>query len=498
MEMRIAIARFSHETCTFCPRPTTIEHFEMGGVYQGDEVIQRARGVKGYVRGFINVAEEEGAELVGILDASRSWGGSSGSWLTEECFNKYADGIAEGLRYAGDLDGVFLSLHGAMAARAHHKPEAEVARRARRAVGPEIPIMVTLDLHANEDHELTDATEAVFVIKTYPHVDKEEVGMTAARWMIETVRGERKPTMAIRKPGVISPSVFQGTGIHPGKTIMDRCREWERKHDCYVSVAFGFAYADVPDGGAAVISITNDDHPLAEKIAQDISDLVWELREPLANRRIPNTREGVTRAIRLAKLGNTPIVLADHSDRLGDSTHILKELLLQGAENFGVSSIADPFAVQELKEKHEVGDKVELTFGAYTATRYAGEPITVDGTISFLGDGNYRLTGPKDTGRLTNVGLTAALDLGRNRHVVITSTLHQCQDSEGFKHYNIPFENMDILVIKSRVHFRAFYEGYAKEIIEIDAPGYGPADLTQLTYQNEPPSLYPIDPRFRG
>ncbi|MGD2200108.1 MAG: M81 family metallopeptidase [Candidatus Bathyarchaeota archaeon] len=496
--MRVAIARFSHETCTFCPRPTTIDHFERGGVYHGEEVIERARGVKGYVRGFIETAEEEGAELVGILDASRSWGGSSGSWLTEECFDKYADGIADGLREVGDLDGVFLSLHGAMAARAHHKPEAEVVRRARRAVGPDVPIMVTLDLHANEDHELTDAADAVFIIKTYPHIDKEDAGMTAARWMVETIRGERNPTMAIKKPGVISPSVFQGTGIHPGKTIMDRCREWEEKHDCYVSVAFGFAYADVPDGGAAVIAVTNDDQLLAEEIAQDISDLVWELREPLANRDVPNSRDGVLRANQLARMGNTPIVLADHSDRLGDSTHILKELLLQRVENFGVSSIADPFAVERLMEDHEVGEEVELTFGAYTSTVYAGEPVRVEGTIVFLGDGNYRLTGPKDTGRLTNVGLTAALDLGRERYVVITSTLHQCQDSEGFKHYGIPFEELDILVIKSRVHFRAFYEGYAKEIIEIDAPGYGPADLTQLTYENEPPGLYPIDPKWRS
>ena len=495
--MRIAIARFSHETCTFCPRPTTVEDFEKGGVHYDREVIERARGIKGYVRGFIGVAEEEGAELVGILDASRSWGGSSGSWLTPECFDKYADGIAEGLKNAGMLDGVFLSLHGAMAAKDYHKPEAEVARRARRAVGPDVPIMVTLDLHANEDHELTDATDAVFIIKTYPHVDKEEAGMTAARWMINTIRGTRRPTMAIRKPAVISPSVFQGTGRHPAKTIMDRCREWESKHDCYVSVAFGFAYADVPDGGAAVIAVTDGDQGLAEEIAQNVSDLVWELREPLASRRIPKTREAVTRAMELARMERTPVVLADHSDRLGDSTHVLRELLLQGARNFGFSSIADPIAVKGLMEGHKVGDVVTISFGAYTATRYAGEPVTVTGTIEFLGDGSYRLTGPKDTGSLTNVGPTAALNLGDGNHVVITSTLHQCQDSEGFEHYGIAFKELEIIGIKSRVHFRAFYETAAEEIIEVDAPGLGPADLSQFTYVNEPPGLYPIDPKWR-
>ncbi|MFQ6053319.1 MAG: M81 family metallopeptidase [Candidatus Bathyarchaeia archaeon] len=491
------MASFSHETCTFCPRPTTVEDFERGGVHHGREVIERAREVKGYLRGFITVAEEAGAEVVGILDASRAWGGSSGSWLTEECFNKYADGIAEGLRRAGRLDGVFLALHGAMAAESCLKPEAEIVRRARRAVG-DIPIMVTLDLHANEDHELTDAADAVFVIKTYPHVDKEEAGMTAARWMIGTIRGELRPTLAIRKPGVISPSVFQGTSFHPAREIMDRCRMWEaREEDVYVSVAFGFAYADVPDGGASVIAVTNDDRDLAEEIAQDVSDLIWELREPLANRRIPKVEEGVARALEFVEEGRTPVVLADHSDRLGDSTHILRELLRRGARNFGVSTIADPGAVERLMRDNKVGDRVTIAVGSYTGDEYAGEPVELTGTIEFLGLGDYRLTGPKDTGRLSRLGPTAALDLGDNNHVVISSTLHQVQDSEGFRHFGIDFESLDIIVVKSRVHFRAFYEDVAAEIIEVDAPGLGPADLRQHRYVNEPAGLYPIDPKWR-
>jgi microcystin degradation protein MlrC len=495
--MRIAVACFSHETCTFCPKPTTIDDFEKGGVYYGQDVIKEAKKVKSYLRGFIKVAEEEKIDLVGILDASRSWGGSSGSWLTPDCFNKYADGIAERLKDSGEIDGVFLSLHGAMAAKNYHKPEAEVVRRARKAVG-DIPIMVTLDLHANEDHELTDAADAVFVIKEYPHTDKENVGMVAARWIIKTIKGELKPTVAIRKPGVISPSVFQGTGSHPGKTIMDRCRDWENKEEnVYASVAFGFAYADVPDGGASVIVVTDNDQDLADKIADDISGLVWKLREPLANRDVPKVAEGVRRAVKFAEAGETPVVLADHSDRLGDSTHILKELIKQNVKNFGVSTIADPNTAEKLVDNNKIGDKVNVKVGAYTGSKYSGDPVEVTGKIEFLGVGDYRYTGPKDTGRLTNLGPTVALDLGDNNHVVISSTLHQVQDDEGFKRFNIDFDSLDILVIKSRVHFRAFYEDASAHIIEVDAPGLGPADLTQFDYKNEPEDIYPIAPKWR-
>jgi len=279
---------------------------------------------------------------------------------------------------------------------------------------------------------------------------------------------------------------------------MDRCREWEAKEkDVYVSVAFGFAYADVPDGGASVIAVTDNDQELAEKIAQDVSDLIWELREPLANKKIPKVEEGVAKALEFVRQGRTPVVLADHSDRLGDSTHILKELLKQGAENFGVSTIADPGKVEKLIKENKVGDRVTITVGAYTGDRYAGESVELTGTIEFLGLGDYQLTGPKDTGSLSRLGPTAALDLGDNNHVVISSTLHQVQDSEGFRHFGINFDSLDILVVKSRVHFRAFYETVASEIIEVDAPGLGPADLSQHKYINEPEGLYPIDPKWR-
>ncbi|MCG8403316.1 MAG: M81 family metallopeptidase, partial [Firmicutes bacterium] len=157
--MRIAIAGFSDETCTFCIDPTTIERYEPA-VKRGEAVISSQRGIPTYINGYINELEAAGAEIVPIVYAQKT-PGPFASWLTTDCFDKYANEIAAGLAAAGRLDGVLLSLHGAMAVTAVPKPEAELVRRCRRAVGPDVPIMVTLDLHANEDHELTDAADAV-------------------------------------------------------------------------------------------------------------------------------------------------------------------------------------------------------------------------------------------------------------------------------------------------------------------------------------------------
>ena len=495
--MRIAVASFSHETCTFCPRPTTVYDFEAGKVYHGEDVMESKRGIPNYINGFIKAAEEEDdVELVGILAASSSRGGSSGSWLTEECFDKYSLGIADGLREAGKLDGVLLALHGAMAATGHPRPEAEIVRRARAAVGG-IPIMVTLDLHANEDSELTDAADAVFILKTYPHVDSEEIGYTAARCMIETVRGGFKPTMALRKPGVMTPSVYQGTGESPAKEIMDRAREWERREEkCYcVSVAFGFAYADVPDVGATVIAVTDGDAALAERIAEDVSGYIWSLREPFAGKKLPKTREGVAKAIELARAGETPVIVADHSDRMGDSTHVLTELIEQGATDFCIATISDEAAIKKLG-KAKVGDKVKVKVGGH-ADYYSGKPVEIKGTLEYLGECSYVNTGPMSRGETKRLGVTAVLGFGENNHVILTPTLHQVLDDAMFPAVDLSLNDLKIVAIKSRVHFRAYYNDAAGSIVVVDAPGLGPADLSQHTYKNIPGDIYPIGDKWK-
>lgn len=491
-KLRIGVASFSHETCTFCPNPTTVENFEMGGVYYGDEVLERVRGIPTYINGFIKAAEEDGAiELIGILSAARSWGGSSGSWLTKECFDRYSLGIAEGLRKTGKLDGVLLALHGGMAVTGIPKPEAEIVRRARASVG-DIPIMVTFDMHGNEDHEIVDVADGVFSIKTFPHVDSEDTGIAAARCLFATVRGEFKPTMALRKPGVISPGVFQYTGAHPMKTIIERAKGWERKEEKahWISVMPGFPYADVPDAGFTIIALTNGDKQLAERIADDIANLVWELRVPLASRFVPKPKDGVEKVLELVAKGKRPVIIADHSDRTGDGTHILDQLLKHNARNFAISTIKDPKTVHTIMETAKLGETITVKVGGFE--KLSGEPVELTGIVEFLGEGDYIKNGPLSRGSKTLLGPTAVLDLGENNHVVISSTLHQVTDSAGITAFGIDFESLDIISLKSRVHFRAFYEPIAGAIVEIDPPGLGPADLTTIDYKNVPRNIYPF------
>lgn len=475
-EIRIAVATFSHETCTFCPDPTTIEDWE----YYGPPTRDILRSNRGYIGGFKTMCEEFGdVELVGITSPRGARGGSSGSWNTREVFDKYTNLILEDLKNLGPFDGVFLALHGAMAVIDIPKPEAELVRRVRKVVG-DIPIFVTLDLHANEDHELSDATDAVFIVKRYPHYDTTLQGERAARVMINSIRGQYKPTMATRKPGVITPSVFQGTGVSPAMDIMERARRWEcRVPGVYVSVAFGFAYADVPDVGATVMVVTNDDQELADKIANDMSDHIWRVRKEFAGKKLPKTKEGVALAIKALKEGKTPVVIADHSDRTGGSTHILEELINQSATNFCIATLRDEKAIKKIQKEAKVGDQITLDLGGYS-DKFAGNPVRLDGKVEFLaGFGRDTL---------------AVLGFGENNHVILTPQLRQVTDTTIFRPVGIDFKSLDIVVLKSRVHFRRGYHetGIAGSIFEVDAPGWGPGDLTTLPYKNIPKDIYPI------
>lgn len=481
-EYRIAVATFSHETCTFCPDSTGIDAWEYyGPPVTGDTVL----GMGSYIAGFVDGASDfPSMRLEGIRSPRDAKGGSSGSWLTREAFDRYADGIANDIRERGPFDGVFLALHGAMAVDGVWKPEAEVARRVREVVGPDVPIMVTLDLHANESQELADAADAVFIVKRYPHYDAHLQGERAARLMMRTLRGEYHPVMAVRKPGVITPSVFQWTGEPPAMNIMERARRWEaREPGAYVSVAFGFAYADVPDVGATVMVVTDGDQALADRIADDMSGYIWRVREQFAGKTLPKTDEGVRRAMAAARAGRTPVVLADHADRTGNASHVLASLIRQGASSFVIATLADSLALREIERQGGAGAEVAIDVGGY-ADAFAGDPVHIEGVVEWWG--RYHQMEP-----------VAVVRFGRDNRLILTPVLHQVTDTDILEHVGLDPEALDIIVLKSRVHFRRGYDetGLAGAIVVVDAPGLGPADLSTVPYRNIPGDLYPLSGR---
>ncbi len=473
--LRFAVMTFSHETCTFCPGgDTTIaDWIRFRPAYVGDEVLS----ADSYVDGFVAAANEyRGIELIGLESPAGVFGGSSRSWHTEETFDHFMGRILEDLREAMPVDGVYLALHGAMAVRNIPRPEAEIARRIREAVGVDVSIVGTFDLHGNEDQEFLRWADMAFVTKRYPHYDSGLQGARAARALVRLSRGTYEATTATRKPGVITPTVVQWTGQSPSMDIMERARRWEaREPDVFVSVFYGFPWSDVPDVGATVHVMTNNDQPLADDIADDMSDYIWRMREDLFGDEFPQPVDAVARAQANRESGATPIVLADYSDRSGDATFILREIVDQGLGNTLIATIRDEGALEELAESGAApGAPFERDVGGF-AGEASGAPVRIEGTVRYIGEG-------------LGFDRIAAVRFGDGNVLILTPALKQVITPEELRFGPLEPDDFDVFVVKSRVHFRRGFDesGYAESIFVVDAPGpyIGTIHLDALPYEN--------------
>ena len=473
--LRFAVMTFAHETCTFCPGgDSDIERWtRLRDPYVGDEIFTAGS----YIPGFVRAMEEySDVELIGLESPGRVYGGSSAAWTTEAAFNHFLEIMLEDLREAMPVDGVYLALHGAMAVRNVPRPEAEIARRFREVVGPDIPIVGSFDLHANEDAEFLRWADMAFITKRYPHYDSYLQGERSARALVRIARGLYTPTTATRKPGVITPTVLQWTGQSPSMDIMERARRWEsRERDVYVSVAYGFPWADVPDVGATVHVMTNNDQALAEQIADDMSDFIWRVREGLFGD-VPERPETATdSALDAFSRGETPVVLADYSDRSGDATFTLEQVVDKQMSGVLIATVRDERVIEALAASGaEAGDLFSMEVGGFAAPS-SGDPVQVDGTLTYFGEA-------------FGYPQVAVVDFGDRNTLIITPALKQVIWLDEIRFGPLDPDDYDVFVVKSRVHFRRGFDetGYARTIILVDAPGpfVGTNALDALPYEN--------------
>jgi len=485
--MKIGIAGLEHETVTFWPGTTDLEDFERDGLH-GAGVIERRRGTNTSVGGFIDICEKEGVELFPVCDAS----GGATATVSDRVYDFYVDEMKrEFAKVASELDGILLGLHGAMVTESLQDTETHIVRDVRGVVGRKMPIMVALDLHGNLDPAILKEATAVFGFQSSPHVDAGETGRRAARAMLATLRGEIKPVTAIAKPGLVVPSVFSATSTSPAKDIISRLREWEQRSGVVdVSVFFGFAWSDVHQLGMSVVAVTDDDPELAQEIVTDLAQLAWKNREGLTRgKHLCSVRDGVALAIKKAEHASKPIIILDHADRTNDTTFVLRELLEQKAQSAALPLFKDPKAVKACGEAG-VGETVEISIGAGTGWRDGG-PVKVKGKVLWVGEGKYIGTGPMRRGLHADHGPTAIMKVD-GVWLQLTTFGSSLIDEDPIIQFGCKPSDFDIIVTKSKTHFRAVYEEVGEEIIIVDAPGQCPADLSVFQYKNVPSDVYPI------
>jgi microcystin degradation protein MlrC len=479
----------SHETNTFSNLPTDRAQFEARNLHYGGEIVEAYRGTGTCLGGMIDAAARHGATLIPSVAAAASPAGL----VTRDIYGHVKDRMLRDLKAAGKVDGVLLDLHGAMVPEGLDDGEGDIIEAVRRAVGPTVPIAVTLDFHGNLSEAMVRGADLLAGYKTYPHVDMGERGVEATERLIDIVGKRLKPTVALRKPPILPPLGNQGTARGPMRRLYDLAAEMEKNSKVIsISIFAGFPLADIPDAGFGVYVVTDDDQALADRLADEIADTAWKHRHEFIHTALP-VREAVAKA--LASPGK-PIVLADMADNTGggaagDGTEILRELVRVGARSAVVACLWDPKAVAQCV-KASPGASVTLDVGGKLDDRH-GAPLRVTGVVRTLSDGRFIHKGPMARGLPGRLGTTAVLDVNDVK-VILISYRWQTLDPEMIRFVGLDPLEHKILVVKSTIHYRAAFEPIASEIIEVDAPGLSSSNLARFDFKRIRRPIFPLDP----
>lgn len=372
---------FNHETNTFSSQPTTRADFERRGLLTGQAIDEVYRGTATEIGGFIQRGEELELQLVHVIYARAQPAGLVADEVAELVWTK----LSEALDSHPDTAGVLLALHGALITETHDDGEGLILERLRRKVGPEMPIIATLDLHAHCSKTMVENASALIGYKTYPHVDYVERAVEATDLMANMIAGVSRPTMAMAKPPMIPMVPKQFTGQGAAREMIAKLVALETQGSGVISATLlmGFPWADVFDMGCAFLVVTEDDLGLAQRIADELSAEMWSRREEFMPDLL-TAAEAVAVAVEERRAGKRPVVMPDMSDNPGgggamDSVAILSEFLARGVYGVLVGSICDEDVVSLAAaagpggtlENFDLGGKTDALHGPSLRVRRA-------------------------------------------------------------------------------------------------------------------------------
>lgn len=482
--MRIAIGGFQHETNTFAPTPARFADFEAPdawpGLTRGPALFDAVRGINLPAAGFIDEARSAGHSLLPLTWCSATPSGP----VTRDAYEKIVAMLLEDLSSYSALDAVYLDLHGAMVAEHVDDADGELLRRVRDAVGSTIPVIASLDFHANVSPQMVEQASALIAYRTYPHVDMSDTGVRTLRCLYELRSGAL--ARRFRQLPFLIPLTSQCTLVEPLSSLQAEVARLERAPIFSLNFTPGFPAADVAECGPAVFGYGATEHDLAEAVDY-IADLAAE-REAEFALEIYSVEAAIQELARAPTLSGRPIVLADTQDNPGgggsaDTTALLKALISRGTRRVLAGLICDPHAAAHAHEAG-LGAHIDLQLGAHSqlpAGMPAQEPIEGRYEVIALGDGRFTGTGPFYLGARMDLGPMALLRID-DVYIAVASRKQQAADQAMFRHLGAEPKDFAVLALKSSVHFRADFGPIAQRILVVDAPGSNIADPARLPF----------------
>ncbi|BBK41549.1 microcystinase C [Allostella vacuolata] len=490
--MRVIVGQFAHETNTFSVQKADTEDFHKLFCYRGNEVPAKLAGTSSEVAGFLDVAQREGWSVVHTV---ATFANPSGK-VTDRAWHELGGIILEAARANPDIDGVLLALHGAMVTESHDDAEGQLLEELRAILGPDVPVAVTLDLHANVSDRMARHASALVSYRTYPHVDMRERGQEAAELLRRAMAGEVRPqTVVARRPQLLGVAGGR-TDTGPMLDVLARARALEQEPGVLsISVNAGFSKADIVDAGPAVTVTGDGDDPRWRTMAEELMDMVWATRADRGGR-VLTPAEAARHAAAWQGEAGRPLVIADAGDNpggggYGDSTSLLQALLEAGVRDVAVGSIRDAEAVAAMAAAG-VGAEVTLEVGGKVDPVFGGPPLRLTGQVVHVGPGNFVHEGPMWAGLEASFGQVAVLRTA-GIDVMCATNLLQLLDRNAFRVAGIEPAGKRILVVKSSQHFRAAFGPMAGEILVVDGGGLTTRDYDRMPFRKLRRPIFPLD-----
>jgi microcystin degradation protein MlrC len=486
MSADIAIAYILQETNTFSPLLTGLEDFRIS---LGHELIVDYAGTRTEAGGFIDVLCGAGIRIKPLIAAAATTGGR----IRAEEYPSLRAMLQRELRKALPVNGVLLALHGAMCAEGIDDTEGDLLAAVRDSVGPDLPVVVTLDLHANVTAAMAGAAQALIGYRTWPHVDQYETGEAAARLLLRALAGGIRPVTRLCKIPMILPAENMHTGRGPMAEVIaagDRCGA-TRPAILSTSVFGVQPWMDIAEMGCATVCVADGDARAALECAGDMALEFWSRRDRFAVRLLPPA-EAIEKAL---AIGNGLVVLGESSDSPsagapGDSAELLRELLDRCPQIPGAVWICDPKSVEQAWHAGE-GALIRATLGgAYDPANH--RPLAVDAVVKRLSNGEFTLTGPFRRGSTDRMGRAAVLETGAFQ-ILVSSRPVSNISADLFRSQGIDPQSRRIMIVKSAGSFRAEYEPFAAGIFMAGTPGICSPDIREIPYRHVPRPIYPLD-----
>jgi len=495
---RIAIGGFHHETNCFVPGVTDYDYFaqhrDRPPLCRNDEIFEWLPGANFAMSRFLELMGDR-HELVPTVWTS----GGAGAIVSRDAFERIAGELVGTLSRRMPVDAVYLDLHGACVSEDFEDGESELLRRVRASVGPDIPIVVSHDYHANVTPETAQLCDALYGYLTYPHIDRPGTGERAARGMDIILERGLPPGKAIRKLPFLIPLTYQCTMVEPSRGIVEASVAGVGGDVVSLAYLAGFPPSDQYWCGPTVVCHAFSQEA-ADRAADALETKVLALEPEFAVPEL-DPDAAVREAMKIAATASRPVVIADTQDNPGaggtcDTTGMLAALVRNKAEGAALGIMRDAEAA---RAAHAAGEGAEITLALGGRGGVPGDaPYKATFTVAKLGDGQFTCTGPNLGGRRMALGPMALLRIG-GVSVVTASNRAQASDQEMFRHLGVEPAEQKILVLKSTVHFRAHFQPIAEKVLVALAPGGHVSDARKYPYRKLRPGvrLAPLGPEWR-